>query len=105
MASVEVRTDGTMGPYFPEEREGWHGYIEWEKYPEKRAEAARILAKHKFASVRRITLVLGMILAEIYSWDFLSTAAGIPTGPAAGYEPNLGGGSLEAVSCCSRTDS
>jgi sulfite oxidase len=33
---------------FAEEYPGWRGYIEWEKYPEKRAKAAAILAKHKF---------------------------------------------------------
>jgi sulfite oxidase len=33
---------------FPEEREGWKGYIEWEKYPEKKAEAAKYLAQYKF---------------------------------------------------------
>lgn len=38
-------------PYFAEERKGWHGYVEWEDYPEKRAEAARILATHDFAHV------------------------------------------------------
>lgn len=37
--------------YFPEERDGWHGYIEWEKYPEKKAEAARILSKYQFLAV------------------------------------------------------
>jgi sulfite oxidase len=33
---------------FAEEYPGWRGYIEWEKYPEKRAKAAAILARHKF---------------------------------------------------------
>ncbi|EHK96728.1 putative Sulfite oxidase, mitochondrial [Glarea lozoyensis 74030] len=33
---------------FAEEKEGWKGYIEWEKYPEKRAQAASILANFKF---------------------------------------------------------
>ncbi|KAF2123526.1 molybdopterin binding oxidoreductase [Dothidotthia symphoricarpi CBS 119687] len=35
-------------PVFPEEREGWRGYIEWEKYPEKKKQAADILAKYDF---------------------------------------------------------
>lgn len=50
-AAVEVPTGGPTGPYFAEERKGWHGYVEWEDYPEKRAEAARILATHDFAHV------------------------------------------------------
>ncbi|THW92309.1 molybdopterin binding oxidoreductase [Aureobasidium pullulans] len=35
-------------PYFAEEKEGWKGYIEWEKYPEKRKQAEEILAKYAF---------------------------------------------------------
>ncbi|KAL2429731.1 Sulfite oxidase, mitochondrial [Exophiala dermatitidis] len=33
---------------FAEEREGWHGYIEWESYPEKKAKAHKILISQKF---------------------------------------------------------
>jgi sulfite oxidase len=33
---------------FAEEKPGWHGYIEWEDYPEKKAKAAAILAQHTF---------------------------------------------------------
>ena len=33
---------------FAEEKEGWRGYIEWEKYSDKKAKAAEILASHKF---------------------------------------------------------
>ncbi|KAF2794327.1 molybdopterin binding oxidoreductase [Melanomma pulvis-pyrius CBS 109.77] len=35
-------------PLFPEERPGWKGYVEWERYPEKKEEAAQILAKYDF---------------------------------------------------------
>ena len=35
-------------PHFAEERDGWKGYIEWEKYPEKKAQAADVLSQHKF---------------------------------------------------------
>ncbi|ORX96648.1 Oxidoreductase, molybdopterin-binding domain-containing protein [Clohesyomyces aquaticus] len=35
-------------PNFPEEFPGWGGYIEWEKYPEKKKEAEAILAKYDF---------------------------------------------------------
>lgn len=39
------------GFLFPEEQVGWHGYIEWERYPDKAKRAAEILAKHQFAGV------------------------------------------------------
>lgn len=35
-------------PFFPEERKGWKGYIEWERHPEKKQEAAKILAQYDF---------------------------------------------------------
>ncbi|KAF1850362.1 molybdopterin binding oxidoreductase [Cucurbitaria berberidis CBS 394.84] len=35
-------------PLFPEERKGWKGYIEWERYPEKKRKAAEILAQYDF---------------------------------------------------------
>jgi len=38
--------------FFAEEKKGWHGYVEWEKYPAKQKEAAEILAQYKFADVR-----------------------------------------------------
>ena len=44
--------------HFPEEEIGWHGYIEWEKYPDKAKRAAEILAKHKFAGVSTSTVVI-----------------------------------------------
>ncbi|KAG6831227.1 hypothetical protein H0H92_012024 [Tricholoma furcatifolium] len=34
---------------FAEEKPGWHGYIEWEDYPEKKAEAAKILEATEFS--------------------------------------------------------
>jgi sulfite oxidase len=33
---------------FAEEYPGWGGYVEWERYPEKKAKAAAILASHTF---------------------------------------------------------
>lgn len=33
---------------FKEETPGWKGYIEWEKYPEKKKKAAEILARYRF---------------------------------------------------------
>lgn len=38
-------------PKFEEEREGWAGYWEWEKYPEKKKQVAEILAKYQFPPV------------------------------------------------------
>jgi len=35
-------------PYFPEEREGWKGYIEWENYPGKKEHASEVLAQYAF---------------------------------------------------------
>jgi sulfite oxidase len=43
----------TEEPGFKEEREGWTGYWEWEKYPEKKKQAAEILAKYQFPPVGR----------------------------------------------------
>lgn len=39
-------------PDFPDEVDGWKGYIEWEKYPGKRREAEAILADYDFPDVR-----------------------------------------------------
>ena len=33
---------------FAEETPGWKGYVEWEKYPEKKRKAAKILARYRF---------------------------------------------------------
>ena len=38
-------------PVFAEERNGWGGYVEWEKYPDKKKQAAEILASHTFPEV------------------------------------------------------
>ena len=35
-------------PYFKEEKVGWKGYIEWEKYPDKKKQAAHILSSYSF---------------------------------------------------------
>lgn len=34
--------------YFAEERQGWKGYVEWERYPEKKKQAKETLAQYKF---------------------------------------------------------
>lgn len=36
---------------FKDELPGWHGYIEWEKYPEKKAKARELLKKYDFPKV------------------------------------------------------
>jgi sulfite oxidase len=38
-------------PHFSEEKEGWNGYIEWEKYPEKKKEVHEIMSKYDFPAV------------------------------------------------------
>jgi len=55
---MTLHTDGGLElrqkvdePLFPEERPGWKGYIEWEKYPEKKEKAAEILKKYNFPPV------------------------------------------------------
>ena len=54
--------------YFAEEQKGWHGYVEWEKYPDKAKRAAEILSKHKFADVSSLNIDLaGPRLIEIIS--------------------------------------
>ncbi|KAK8097660.1 uncharacterized protein PG998_013146 [Apiospora kogelbergensis] len=35
-------------PVFEEERKGWKGYIEWEKYPVKKKQAAEVLKQYDF---------------------------------------------------------
>ena len=44
---------------FPEEKKGWHGYIEWEKYPEKKAKMAELLKKYDFPDVSNIPRYFG----------------------------------------------
>lgn len=34
-----------------EELDGWHGYIEWEKYPERKQKAKEFMKKFKFPPV------------------------------------------------------
>jgi hypothetical protein len=42
---------GKSDAYFAEELPQWNGYIEWEKYPEKKAQAKELLAKYSFPHV------------------------------------------------------
>ena len=49
---IPLREPNHPEAHFQEEADGWHGYIEWEKYPEKKAQAAKILAQYSFADVR-----------------------------------------------------
>lgn len=34
-----------------EELDGWHGFIEWEKYPERKQKVKEFMKKYKFPSV------------------------------------------------------
>jgi len=47
----------TSLPDFPEERPGWRGYVEWEKYPEKQAKGEAILKQYKFPGPPEFQLV------------------------------------------------
>ncbi|KAK7462372.1 hypothetical protein VKT23_007973 [Stygiomarasmius scandens] len=42
---------------FAEEKLGWRGYVEWEKYPEKKELATRILNKSKFTPIPEFQFV------------------------------------------------
>jgi sulfite oxidase len=42
---------------FKQELPGWKGYIEWEKYPERKALAAEILKRYKFAGAPEFQFV------------------------------------------------
>ena len=53
---IPLREPNHPEAYFSEEAEGWHGYIEWEKYPEKKAQAAKILSQYAFADVSNPTV-------------------------------------------------
>ncbi|KAK3935068.1 sulfite oxidase [Diplogelasinospora grovesii] len=45
--AIPFRPKGEV-PKFAEEREGWKGYIEWEKYPEKKKQVEEILRNYDF---------------------------------------------------------
>jgi hypothetical protein len=55
-AEPNARPFEVMGeaPFFAEERKGWKGYVEWERYPEKKAQAEKILAQYDFPVVSNI---------------------------------------------------
>ncbi|KAF2758914.1 molybdopterin binding oxidoreductase [Pseudovirgaria hyperparasitica] len=46
-----------LATLFAEEREGWKGYIEWERYPEKKRKAAEILSRYNFKGNDEFQLV------------------------------------------------
>lgn len=48
--ALPFRQQGEI-PCLKEGKPGWRGYIEWEKYPEKKKKAAKILAKYDFVHV------------------------------------------------------
>ena len=51
---IPLRQSNHPEAYFPEEVKGWHGYVEWEMYPEKQKKAIEILKQYKFAEVHMI---------------------------------------------------
>lgn len=50
-AGLQLRPSGHPEPVFSEEKPGWKGYIEWEKYPEKKKRAEAVLAQYDFPPV------------------------------------------------------
>ncbi|KAI9170862.1 Sulfite oxidase [Paramyrothecium foliicola] len=54
--AIPFRPKGEI-PNFQEEREGWKGYIEWEKYPEKRKQVEEILKHYDFPDPPEYQLV------------------------------------------------
>ena len=49
--SIPLREPSHPDAFFAEELEGWHGYVEWEKYPDRQAKAEEILSRYSFAQV------------------------------------------------------
>ncbi|KZV60509.1 molybdopterin binding oxidoreductase [Peniophora sp. CONT] len=47
-ALIKSPIPSSLSALFPEEKPGWHGYIEWERYPERKALARELLATHQF---------------------------------------------------------
>ena len=45
--AIPFRAKGEL-PQFAEEKEGWRGYIEWEKYPEKKERVREIMQNYDF---------------------------------------------------------
>lgn len=76
---IPLRESNHPAAYFPEEEKGWHGYIEWENYPEKQAQAEKILAQHSFPGVR-YTIKIHCTAALIGS---LHPATGVSNGTIA----------------------
>ncbi|KAL0567278.1 hypothetical protein V5O48_014721 [Marasmius crinis-equi] len=54
--SMDVK-DVDVKKVFAEERKGWTGYVEWEKYPEKKALARKILLTKKFTPIPEFQFV------------------------------------------------
>ena len=55
---IPMKRDNHPETCFQEELKGWHGYVEWEKYPEKRMIAQELLAKYSFEEVCVTTVVI-----------------------------------------------
>jgi len=88
-------------PLFKEEKEGWKGYIEWEKYPEKKKEVEEIMQKYDFPDVRSALFFILLLLISQYgccaTWLTRHTATRVPDGAAAKDQPRPHGRTLEAV--------
>lgn len=91
---IPLRERNHPEAYFAEEREGWHGYIEWERYPEKKTATANILSQYAFDDVG---LDNSVFRSRIYI-DF-RPAPRISIEAFARHEPGPRRCTMEAVSC------
>lgn len=78
-------------PAFEEELEGWKGYIEWERYPEKKKRAAEILANYDFPVVSNIVCCTALKLMRCI-------ASGVSNGATTQDESNTRRRALEVCS-------
>ncbi|KIJ64599.1 hypothetical protein HYDPIDRAFT_175536 [Hydnomerulius pinastri MD-312] len=46
-----------LNQLFADEKQGWSGYVEWEKYPDKKGLAKKILKTHKFTQIPEFQFV------------------------------------------------
>jgi len=88
-------------PLFPEERPGWKGYIEWEKYPDKKQKAAEILKQYNFPPVSQDDIVFDTTCMLIR----LATGVSIGLASLSSEQSAPGGSQMEAVSSGIGSDS
>ncbi|EAT79539.2 hypothetical protein SNOG_13212 [Parastagonospora nodorum SN15] len=68
-------------PVFAEERKGWKGYVEWERYPEKKKQAAEVLARYDFPVVSKNIPVQWRTAKEIDPEEYFFEVEGLVNKP------------------------